>query len=525
MELLKKRWEKGCFVCVGLDSDLMEMPKYVRGPDGDELFLSKIAFGTICDFNKQIIDATKEFVCAYKPNVAFYEEWGTEGIDALKQTIDYILKLPEQIPVILDAKRADIGNTNKGYAKSAFEIYKADAITVNPYFGKEALKPFLDYKDKGIIILCRTSNPGAKEIQDLTVKLELGEAPLYQVVATNVNANWNKNGNCCLVVGATYPEELAEVRKIAPYMTILIPGIGKQGGDIKKTVKAGLDEDGEGIIVNSSRGIIFASKEKDFAEVAKREAYKLNFLIDYYRKKERIVEKILQDTKAIITDSHIVYTSWKHGSAYVNKDAIYPYTRSISCLCRFIAEYFKFNNVDVVIAPAIGGVVLSQWTANHLTDMTDMEKNDVLALYAEKGISEEIAQSDGTIKKIENFIIKRGQDKNIPGKNVLIVEDVLTTGGSVKQVIDLVKGLGGNIVGVAVLCNRNPTEITAKSLEVPELFVLTETPLDAFDEAECPLCKINTPINVSVGKGKEYLAKKRIKENNGAGDGGGAGSC
>ncbi len=509
MELLKKRWEQGCFVCVGLDSDLAEIPQDVRNTvaiEGGEM-----NYGTMYLFNRLIIDATKEFVCAYKPNVAFYEEQGNEGVNALRDTISYILGLPEQIPVILDAKRADIGNTNKGYAKSAFNIYRADAITVNPYFGEEALGPFLECKNKGIIVLCRTSNPGAKELQDLTVKLELGEAPLYQVVANNVNANWNKNGNCCLVVGATYPEELAIVRKIAPKMPILIPGIGKQGGDIKKTVKAGLDEDGQGIIVNSSRGIIFASKEKDFTEAAKREAYKLNFLIDYYRTKELIVKKIFRDTKAIITDSHIVYTSWKHGSAYVNKDAIYPHTESISYLCRLFADYFRFNDIDAVVAPAKGGIVLSQWVAYHLSKMKGTE---VLALYAEKITDDEEKQK---------FVIKRGYDKDIIGKNIIVLEDVVTTGGSVKETIDVAKKLGGNVIGVGLLANRNPVQVTAKSLGVPDLFALREIPLDAFESDECPLCKANVPINTNVGKGEEYLAKKRIKENNGAGDGGGAG--
>ena len=234
-EMLKKRWEKGCFVCVGLDTDYPEMPEFIRRKCEAEGINE-----AIFEFNRAIIDATHEFLCAYKPNIAFYEAEDIEGLLGLKRTIAYIQNSYPDIPIILDAKRADIGNTNKGYVKSAFSINQADAITVNPYFGEEALGPFLECKNKGIIVLCRTSNPGAKEFQDLIVKLEVGEAPLYQVVAYNVNKSWNKNGNCCLVVGATYPGELAEVRKIAPKMTILIPGIGKQGGMMNRLVQRGI---------------------------------------------------------------------------------------------------------------------------------------------------------------------------------------------------------------------------------------------------------------------------------------------
>ncbi len=495
LEMLKKRWNMGCFVCVGLDSDLREIPSIIQEKTVDD---------TILQFNRRIIEATNEFVCAYKLNVVFYEEQGIDGIHALIRTIYFLQEKYPDIPVILDAKRADIGNTNQDYAKSAFETYHADAITVNLYFGEEALGPFLNYKNKGIIVLCRTSNPGAKEFQDLKVKLEVGETPLYQVVAYNVNKFWNKNGNCCLVVGATYPGELAEVRKIAPKMPILIPGIGKQGADIKKTVKAGIDEDGQGIIVNSSREIIFASKGEDFAEAAKREAYKLNFLINYYREKEQIVDKIFSDTKAIITDSHIVYTKGQHGPAYVNKDAIYPYTESSSRLCRLFAEYFRFNNVDAVVAPAKGGIVLSQWTAHHLTEM---KGNNILALFTETETIEEI-QPDGTTKVIKKFVIKRGQDKHIPNRNIVVIEDVTTTGGTVKEVIEVVKKLSGNVVGVGLLANRNPAQVTAKNLGVPELFALKEIPLETFEPDKCPLCEANIPINTSVGKGREFLTKK-----------------
>ena len=275
-DLLQKRWDKGLFACVGLDSEyekipILFMPKYVP-----EIRIFR--------FNKKIIDATHDLVCAYKPNIAFYEAMGELGMQALLQTMCYIRDVYPEIPIILDAKRADIGNTNNGYAKAAFAEFGADAITVNPYFGSEAMKPFLEEKNKGIIVLCRTSNPGAGEFQDLMVVTGDREMPpLYQYIANQVANVWNTNGNCALVVGATNPAELAAVRKIVGRMPILIPGIGKQGGDLEATVKAGQDDRGQGMIINSSREIIFASSDEDFAEAARAKTIKLNNGINQYR--------------------------------------------------------------------------------------------------------------------------------------------------------------------------------------------------------------------------------------------------
>lgn len=206
-------------------------------------------------FNLKIIKATHDLVCAYKPNSAFYEAQGHSGIKALQQTCAYLRKYHPHIPIILDAKRADIGSTNQAYINYAFDYLDADAITLQPYLGQEALQPFLDIKDKGFFILCRTSNPGAGEFQDL----KSPGKPLWQIVAENVSQKWNKNKNCMLVVGATYPKELAQVRHIVGDMTLLIPGIGAQGGDIKATVTAGQNSQAAGMIINSSRDIIFAS--------------------------------------------------------------------------------------------------------------------------------------------------------------------------------------------------------------------------------------------------------------------------
>ena len=209
---------------------------------------------------------------------------------------------------------------------------------------------------------------------------------------------------------------------------------------------------------------------------------------------EQHVLWLLRQIGTVITDSHIVYTSGKHGAAYVNKDAVYPHTEKTSKLCRAIAERFVHKNVQVVIAPAIGGVILSQWTAYHLTKLST--GGEVLGVYAEKS------------EAGDSFIIKRGYDKLIAGKNVLVVEDVLTTGGSARRVVEATRAIGGKVVGLGVLCNRGgvtPHDIA----DVPELFALVNVKMDAWDEAECPLCAQGVPINTNVGKGREYLARKQ----------------
>jgi orotidine-5'-phosphate decarboxylase len=260
-------------VCVGLDSGYDQIPEKVKssGSPEEALFV----------FNRDIIDATYDLVCAYKLNAAFYEAQGDEGFHALTRTVQYIKDTHPHIPIILDAKRADIGSTNLGYVHAAFDIIGADAITVHPYLGKEALAPFLARKERGVIVLAKTSNPGAGEFQDLLV----GQArePLYQVVARSVANSWNTNGNCALVVGATYPADLRSVRSIVGDMPILIPGIGAQRGEVEATVTAGKDSRGWGMIINSSRGIIYASKGDDFAQAARNATESLKVEIDRYR--------------------------------------------------------------------------------------------------------------------------------------------------------------------------------------------------------------------------------------------------
>ncbi len=255
-------------LCVGLDPDPDKMPESVRG-SAESLF----------EFNKVIIDATADLVCAFKPNSAFYET-DHEGFAQLEKTCSYIREKYPNIPIILDFKRGDIGNTNKYYAEFAFENLAADAITIHPYIGREANEPFLGYKDKGIFVLCRNSNPGAGEFQDI----EVGGQKLYQTVAQHVAKEWNANNNCHLVVSATYPDEMAEVRAmVGDGIVFLAPGLGAQGGDVEKAVRAGINSQGMGVVFNTSRSVLYASSGEDFARVARQKATELRDQINQYR--------------------------------------------------------------------------------------------------------------------------------------------------------------------------------------------------------------------------------------------------
>jgi len=255
-------------LCVGLDIDKQKIPKFLFGKSKDPLF----------EFNKSIIDSTKDIVCAYKLNLAFYEVLGKKGIDLLDQTIKCI---PKEIVIIIDGKRNDIGNTAKKYAQTIFENLSADATTLNPYMGLDSISPFLEYSDKCSFILCRTSNPSAVDFQDL----QISTIPLYQKVAKKIK-EWNKHNNCGAVAGATYPNELKIIRKIiGEEIPILIPGLGKQKGDVEQTVKFGTNRVGQLAIFNSSRGIIFAGNDESYFEKSRFKAESLRNQINKFREK------------------------------------------------------------------------------------------------------------------------------------------------------------------------------------------------------------------------------------------------
>ncbi len=267
IEKLKLAWRNNnSMVCVGLDPDRDKLPEVLRGEKYP-----------IFAFNRAIVDATRDSVCAYKPQSAYYA--GQDADDELAMTIDYILETCPQVPVILDVKRGDIGPTAQMYALEAFKRYRADAVTLNPYMGFDTLKPFLDHADKGVFILCRTSNPSSGDLQNLVADGKM----IYEHVAMLAESKWNYNRNAGLVVGATYPEELKKVREYCPSMPLLVPGVGAQGGDVEAVIRNGLDGEGVGLVINSSRGIIYASKNADFAEAAGRASRELRDQINSFR--------------------------------------------------------------------------------------------------------------------------------------------------------------------------------------------------------------------------------------------------
>ena len=229
-------------LCVGLDPELARLPERFR-TEPYPLF-------AFCRF---IMDSTAEFAAAFKPNTAFFEAHGARGWEELAMVFAHLREHHRDHFSICDAKRGDIGSTNHGYVRAIFDEFGADAITVHPYLGREALSPFLEREDKSSVILCRTSNPGAGELQDLALEGK----PLWQHVAERVRGEWNQRGNCMLVVGATWPAEMRRIRAIVPEMNLLVPGIGAQGGDLAATVHAGLRADGKGLLLSSSRAILY----------------------------------------------------------------------------------------------------------------------------------------------------------------------------------------------------------------------------------------------------------------------------
>lgn len=267
IEKLNKSWEKGnSLVCVGLDPDLFRFPKHI-----DKNIKSFFSF------NREIIDATHDLVCAYKPQIAYFSAVSAEK--QLEKTIDYIKSNYPHIPVILDAKRGDIGSTAEMYTTEAFSRYNVDAVTVNPYMGYDSAEPFLRHKDRGIILLCRTSNNGAGDLQDLIVD----GVPIYEHVAKLISDKWNFNQNCLLVVGATWPSQMSRIRSIVGDMPFLVPGVGAQGGDVKEMVTAGQTTNGTGLIISSSRAILYASSGANFAEAARSETKKLKNTVNKFR--------------------------------------------------------------------------------------------------------------------------------------------------------------------------------------------------------------------------------------------------
>ncbi|MFA9276037.1 MAG: orotidine-5'-phosphate decarboxylase [Candidatus Aquirickettsiella gammari] len=269
LQKLSNAWTtNNSLLCVGLDPDVNKFPAELAGqPDA------------IYAFCKAIVDATADLACSFKPQIAYFAALRAE--DQLEAICRYIKTTYPNIPIVLDAKRGDIGATAEQYAREAFERYDADAVTVNPYMGFDSVAPYLEWKDRGAIVLCRTSNVGGSDLQFLDV----GGKPLYQHVAQLVADKWNTNGQCALVVGATFPNEIAQVRALIGEMPLLIPGVGAQGGDVESTVRAGRTANGAGMMINSSRAILYAKAvgDESYAQAARRVALETRDAINQFR--------------------------------------------------------------------------------------------------------------------------------------------------------------------------------------------------------------------------------------------------
>ena len=267
MSVFTDRIQRACeatrsLVCVGLDPDPALLP-----------------VKDVFEFNRAIVEATSTVACAYKPNLAFYEALGMEGLTALEQTISHIRDAAPYAVIIGDAKRGDIGPSARAYAKAMFEVWEFDAVTVNAWGGGDSVEPFLEDESRGVFVWCRGSNPGSGDFQDLVVGGRGEDAPLYEGMA-RACSGWNTRGNVGLVVGATVPEQLAAVRALCPKMPLLVPGVGAQGGELESAVRAGVDAEGRLSLINSSRGIIYASRGPDFAEAAGKAALALRDAIN-----------------------------------------------------------------------------------------------------------------------------------------------------------------------------------------------------------------------------------------------------
>ncbi|WP_109127306.1 orotidine-5'-phosphate decarboxylase [Dyella sp. C11] len=267
MQSLQQAWaDHDSLVCVGLDPEPAKFPAHLKSHK-DAVF----------EFCRDIVDATADVVCAYKPQIAHFAALRAD--EALERLIAHIHEKHPGVPVILDAKRGDIGSTAQHYVSEAFDRYKADAVTLNPYMGRDSAQPFLERADKGVILLCRTSNPGGADFQ----ALDCGGEPLYLRVAETIARQWNANGNCALVTGATWPEELGKVRAVVGDMPLLVPGIGAQGGDVEAVLKHGRSSDNTGLMISSSRAILYAGNGEDFAHAAREAALDLRDQINRFR--------------------------------------------------------------------------------------------------------------------------------------------------------------------------------------------------------------------------------------------------
>ncbi|MDZ7725186.1 MAG: orotidine-5'-phosphate decarboxylase [candidate division KSB1 bacterium] len=447
--------QSNSLLCVGLDTDIARLPESIRR-EKDALF----------EFNKRMIDATIEYVAAYKLNLAFYEAQGYQGFKACEKTFRYI---PEDKIKIADAKRGDIGNTAEQYVRSVFDNLDADAVTVNPYMGYDAAVPFIKRPEYGVFFLCLTSNKSSKDFQYFSN----GKQTLYEKVAKTVGS-WNTQNNCGLVVGATHPEELGKIRKIAPDLPFLIPGIGTQGGSPDKSVLQGTDANAGSALFNSSRSIIYASLSNDFEQAAREAAKNSRDQLNTARQ-NKLRREGMKEAKAIelfeksgaLLNGHFQLTSGLHSPQYFQCAKVLQYPDYSEQFAQAIIKHFKSDHIDCVISPAVGGIIFGYEVARQLNcrNIFSERVNNVMTL-------------------------RRGLQIN-NDERVLVIEDVITTGGSVKEVIELVEGAGAGVVGVGSIVDRSGGK---KLFDVPYYSVFNMDVV-TYEPETCPLCaKGSKPI-------------------------------
>lgn len=431
--LKDKQKENESLVCVGLDTSIDKLPQG----------LSKDNEG-VWQFNKAIIDSTYDQVCAYKPNMAFYEADNT--LEALKRTVEYAHK--KGVPVIADAKRGDVGNTAEAYARAIFDNFGFDGVTVNAYMGYDCVQPFSAYKDKGVIVVTRSSNPGAKDLQD--IKDQQGR-PIYMNMLQKV-LEWNTNDNLLMVAGATYPEEMAQMRQAAPDITFLVPGIGKQGGDLASTVKNGIDENGLGMIINNARGIIYASSGADFAEAARAETIKMKNEINKHRKAKLILDMF--EAEAVKFGNFTLKSGLK-SPIYIDLRPLVSYPILMQKIAKELTKLIQSIKYDV-----LAGV---PYTALPIAVHLSSQLNKPM-IYARKE-----TKDYGTARKIEG-VFKEG-DK------CLIIDDMITDGASKFENITPIEKAGIKVKDVVVVLDREQggdKKLKAKGYKLTSLFKLTE---------------------------------------------------